>query len=366
MNLCQLGWNDFFDTGFAPHRIRNLKPARVARRDKLSWLVYTELGELTAGISGRLRSEIADSGGWPTVGDWVAVAVRPGEGAATIQATLPRKNSFTRKAASSGGMPDSGGRTDEQVLAANIDTLFLVSALDGDFNVRRVERYLLAAYDCAARPVIVLNKADLCDNTESRLVELESVAYGADICIVSATAGDGMESLSPFLVEGSTVALLGSSGVGKSTIINQLLGAERQTTAAVRESDSRGRHTTTSRELIIMPNGGILIDSPGIRELQLWSTETSLARAFDDIESFAGHCRFRDCRHHGEPGCAVEAAIRAGDLDEKRFQSYRKLQKELQRLERRQSGLERHLERLRGKRFAGVVKEAVKLKMRRR
>jgi ribosome biogenesis GTPase len=232
-------------------------------------------------------------------------------------------------------MPETGGKTDEQVLAANIDTVFLVSGLDGDYNVRRLERYVTVAWDSGAVPVIVLNKADLRDDIEEVVEEVESVAFGVPVLALSAAENTGMEQLTEYIKPGKTAAFLGSSGVGKSTLINRLLGEEKLKTTEVREDDQRGRHTTTHRELLLLPEGGIVIDTPGMRELQLWADDEGLSRTFPDIEALFEQCRFRDCTHNSEPGCAVKQALDDGSLDRKRYQNYLKLQKELKHLSTR-------------------------------
>lgn len=337
MNLIELGWNQFFNQRFEQFRNQGFVPARVAREHKHNYLVYSEQGELKAEVSGKFRHSAHSRAKFPTVGDWVAVKARLEERKATIHALLPRKSSFSRKAVLSGGMPDSGGKTEEQVLAANVDTVFLVSGLDGDFNLRRIERYLAIAWDSGATSVIVLNKSDVCVDIKARIREVESIAFGVPIHPVSATENEGLDALHQYLNNCKTVAFLGSSGVGKSTIINSLLGMERLKVGAVRESDNRGRHITTYREMILLPNGGIVIDTPGMREIQMWADEEGLKRTFDDIEELATQCRFRDCRHKGEPGCAIQQALKDGILDAGRYKNYLKLQKELQHLAIRQN-----------------------------
>jgi ribosome biogenesis GTPase len=247
---------------------------------------------------------------------------------AVIHAVLHRKSSFSRKAVMSGGMPETGGKTDQQVLATNIDTVFLVSGLDSDFNVRRIERYLSVAWDSGAAPVIVLNKADLHEDLEKFTSEVESSAIGVPLCITSASQGIGLDQIRNLIKPGKTAVFLGSSGVGKSTLINALLGEDRLRTTEVRADDSRGRHTTTHRELVVLPQGGMVIDTPGLREIQLWQENSGLEKSFADIEALIGNCRFSDCRHETEPGCAVKEAIENGELDEKRYANYLKLKKE--------------------------------------
>lgn len=332
MNIMELGWNSFFERHFERFKKQGLKPARVAREHKDRYTVYGQHGELVSEASGKLRHQANSRADFPAVGDWVVVAVRSEERRATIHALLPRKSSFSRKAVLSGGMPDTGGKTDEQVLAANVDTVFLVSGLDGDYNPRRMERYLSVAWDSGAEPVILLNKSDLCANVEEYVEEAESCAFGVPIHPLSAVKNEGTEGLSEYLGVGKTAVFLGSSGVGKSTLINSLLGIERLKVGAVREYDGKGRHTTAGREMILLPTGGVVIDTPGMRELSVWDDDEGLKRTFDDIEQLAARCRFRDCKHESEPGCAVKQALEQGTLDSGRYKNYLKLQKELAHL----------------------------------
>ncbi len=349
MKLRDLGWQPFFSQALDDLAEPDFVPARVARQDRQRYLVFGEAGELVAEVSGKMREAAHARVDFPAVGDWVAVRPRPDEGAATIHALLPRKSRFSRKVA--------GVTTEEQVVAANVDSVFLVSGLDHDFNLRRIERYLTLAWNSGAVPVIVLNKADLCDDLDGRLVAVEAVAMGIDILAVSAKAGEGLDALRAYLGRGQTVAFLGSSGVGKSTLVNRLLGEDRMQTAEVREDDGRGRHTTTFRELILVPGGGVMIDTPGMRELQLWADEESLHAAFADVEALAADCRFRDCAHDTEPGCAVRAALATGDLDAGRFHSYLKLSKELAYLARRQGETAIYEERKHDKALGRMYKE---------
>lgn len=256
---------------------------------------------------------------FPGVGDWVALAAAEMEGDAKIVAVLPRRSRFSRRAA--------GDPTEEQVVAANIDTVFLVAGLDGDFNPRRIERYLLVAAESGAAPVIVLNKADRTDDPHAHAEAVRALAGETPVHVVSCRAPETLEVLRQYLGPGQTGALLGSSGVGKSTIVNRLLGEERLATQDVREADSRGRHTSTARQLVRLPGGGVIIDTPGMRELQLWDTGDAGA-AFADVEALGEGCRFRDCRHQQEPGCAVQGAVAAGSLHATRLASYHKLQAE--------------------------------------
>ena len=343
MNLSDIGWDDFFEIGFEEFRDRGFVPARVAREDKEAYLVFSEHGELTARVSGRMRHDAQSRSEFPAVGDWVAIQARPKEGEATIHAVLPRKSRFSRKV--------PGGRTEEQVLAANVDTVFLVSGLDANFNVRRIERYVTLAWDSGAGPVILLNKADVCDDVQARISEVESAAFGVAVHAISATENEGLDVLGKYISKGKTVAFLGSSGVGKSTIINSLLGEERQKVNAISEAIGKGKHTTTHRELIVFPGGGVVIDTPGMRELQMWCDEDGLKQSFDDIEELTHLCRFTNCRHATEPGCAIKKALAEGALDAERYGNYLRLQKELRFLARRQDHRARLADRAKWKKI---------------
>jgi len=356
LTLEELGWDDFFAAAFAPYAEQGLTPARVVAQKGLNQ-ISTGGAELYADLSGKLRHELQGPGnamGHPAVGDWLAVRMPAGDGRALVHAVLPRRSKFSRKAA--------GMRTDEQVVAANIDTLFLVSGLDGDFNPRRIERYLTAAWDSGAQPVVVLNKLDRCADPEACLLEVRAVAMGVPVHRVSALLGTGCEELFAYLLPGKTVGLLGSSGVGKSTLINRLLGREAQKTRGVREGDDRGRHTTTHRELFAAPAGGLLIDTPGMREIQLWEGDQGIESSFGDLEALADECRFSNCQHKGEPGCAVEAALASGALAAERLESYRKLQKELHHLRLRQDDLARIQEKKKWKSVHKALRDIDALK----
>lgn len=358
MTLHDLGWTDFFAAAFAPFAEQGLVPARVVAQKGL-YQVSTGDAECFADLSGRLRHELKTPGGasgYPAVGDWVALRPPAGDGRALIQAVLPRRSKFSRKVA--------GQRTDEQVVAANVDTIFLVSGLDGDFNPRRIERYLTAAWNSGASPVVVLNKLDCCADPDGCLLEAESVALGVPVHRVSALTGENCAELHAYLGTGQTVSLLGSSGVGKSTLINRLLGRDVQRTSEVREGDDRGRHTTTHRELFTAPAGGMLVDTPGLREIQLWEGDQGIESAFADVESLAERCRFADCRHRGEPGCAVEAAAESGELPAERLESYRKLQRELRQVHLRQNELARLQEKKKNKTLHKAQREHYRLKPR--
>jgi len=355
--LEELGWDTYFTDAFASLKLPDTIPGRVVTIEKDICQVLTEAGELAAQVSGRFRFE-ARGDNYPAIGDWLAVRPLPGEAKAIIHAVLPRKSKFSRQY-SGGRQLTEGGRTEEQIVAANIDTIFLVNGLDGGrgYNIRRIERYLAVAWASGAAPVIVLNKADLCPDTESITSEVERAAYGVPIYVVSAVTGTGMDDLRQYLKKGRTVALLGSSGVGKSAIINALLGEERLATGEVRQSDHEGRHTTTRRELILVPGGGAVIDTPGMREIHVWGDEEGLDNAFQDISELAKSCRFKDCRHDSEPGCAVREALRNGQMEMKHFKNYLQLQRELRHLEARQEGKAALVEKMRWKQISKVQKQ---------
>jgi ribosome biogenesis GTPase len=351
LNLETLGWNPALEAAFEPHNRSDLIPGRVVVQHRGAWVVLSELGELWCDLATRLVRD-AQAGEFPAVGDWVAVAARPGESRATIHAVLPRRTKFSRKAATG-----PSNRTEEQVVAANVDTVFLVAGLGRDLNVRRLERYLATAWESGAQPVIVLTKSDLhSDEVSSAVAEVEAIAFGVPVHALSGVTGEGVEALEPYLAPGRTVALLGSSGVGKSTLVNRLAGREVLATAEVR-ADGRGRHTTSHRELVLLPEGALLLDTPGMRELQLWDASQGLSGAFEDVEQFTSACRFSDCTHEGEPGCAVRAALADGSLDAERWESYRKLQRELHWLEVRQDARLSAEERKKRRAFARSMRK---------
>lgn len=321
MNLELLGAGARVRDAFQPYLQRGLALARVAVAHRDLYRLYTESGEVAAEPSGALWYLAADAASMPAVGDWVAARIVNSE-QAIVETVLPRHSCFYRRAV--------GKREERQAIAANLDLIFLVCGLDGDFNLRRIERYLTLAAEARVAPVIVLNKADVCADASARVRDAAAISR-APIVTLSALAPDGIALLAPFLACAPTVALLGSSGVGKSTIANALIGGGRLRTGAVRESDSRGRHTTTHRELIALPGGGALIDTPGMRELQLWAGAESVGEVFGEIAALAAECRFGDCSHSNEPGCAVAEALAEGALAQDRWESYRKLRAEAHR-----------------------------------
>lgn len=319
MQLEDLGWDAFFADAFQPYEQQGLTPARVAARHHGPCELLTEHGRIGGLPAGKLEGFDL-----PVAGDWVAVRELDGEKKGIVEAILPRRTTFTRK--------EAWRRTVAQVVAANVDTIFLVTAFGQDLNPRRLERYLTAAWDSGANPVIVVNKSDTAIDAEDDLAEVEAITFGVPVHAVSAVTGAGLDELEEYLGRGRTVALLGSSGVGKSTLINRLVGSELLPTADTSKG-GRGRHTTTNRELVPLPGGALLLDTPGMRELALWADESVLDSTFTDIVELAGACRFADCTHLHEPGCGVQAAIADGSLDAERFDSYIKLQRELRALE---------------------------------
>lgn len=321
--LRKLGWNSFFGEGFREY-VLGYEPGRVSSVNKNGCKAHTKSGEVRARISGRQRQDCL----YPAVGDWVAIS-KDNSGTYTIHAILPRKNKISRK--------DAGRATGEQVIAANIDTAFIMTSLNRDLNMRRLERYLAVVRQSGIGPIIVLNKSDICTDVDTRINDVKAIAPDVPVHAISATEGIGMEPLSLYLQDGQTVVLLGSSGVGKSTLINALDGIERQKVCEIRENDSRGRHTTTVRELIMLESGGIIIDNPGMRELQLWDAAEGLQNTFRDVDELASQCKFSDCQHDTEPGCMIKKAIKEGTLSQIRFESYVKLQRELLAVERKKN-----------------------------
>jgi ribosome biogenesis GTPase / thiamine phosphate phosphatase len=318
--LTQYGWSAELQDQFQPYAAEGLAPGRIVVTQRGGYRLITEDGEVDARASGTLLKSSSEAER-PTTGDWVAIEPRTGEGNALVRAMLPRKTAFIRKAA--------GARGGAQVVAANVDTAFLVASMNSDLNLRRLERYLSTAYESGADPVVVLTKADLVQDVAAIVAEVETIAFGAPVLAISSKTGQGLEAIAAHLPPGRTAVLLGSSGAGKSTLLNALAGEERMDTGVIREADERGRHTTTHRELVLLPSGGLILDTPGMRELGLWDASAGVSTAFEDVETLAGQCRFSDCTHAREPGCAIRVAIESGELPEARLRAYEKLQAEL-------------------------------------
>jgi ribosome biogenesis GTPase len=347
MTLEDMGWNDFFAKGLEESANRTHRPARVTGVRRGVFLVFDGSGEYQATVSGRLQHNCGAGFLHPAAGDWVTVRE------SIVTGVLPRRNALSRGASGSRGKQASAS-AEEQVIAANLDTVLIVTGLDRDYNVRRIERYLTLVYNCGCSPVVLLNKADLHPEIEvERFVEeVESAAVGVPVHVLSARSSLGLEALESYLAPGKTVALIGSSGVGKSTLVNCMSGEARQATKEVSESDGKGVHTTTSRDLIRLPGGGVIIDNPGIREIAFWNDDGGIDSVFPEIEALARGCRFSDCSHRNEPGCMVREAIRSGRLPSDRFESYLKMQRELHYLSERRHKSASRVEKERWKEIA--------------
>lgn len=339
-DLAGLGWDERLDLLFVTHAAAGNIPARVVTEDRGSYGVLTGLVELRATLSGRFRFEAEDptEPSYPAVGDWVAIQTSDDGEAGVIRAVLPRRSAFVRRAPGDRGI-------DAQVIAANVDVAFLVTSLNAEFNVRRLERYVAIAWESGALPVILLSKSDIATDAEGARLAAESVAPGVRVIVVSAVTGEGLDEVRAHVRPGRTVVFVGSSGVGKSTLVNAIAGAPLLATSGIREDDARGRHTTSRRQLVPLV-GGLLIDTPGMRELGLHDGD-GLATAFGDVERVAAACRFGDCEHESEPGCAVRFALETGGLDPARLGAYRKLQREARRAELSTDALARRAERKR-------------------
>ena len=355
MDLRDLGWDDALRHQFEPWTTKpGVQPGRVFIEFNHIFRVCLHGAEIEAVLAGRMKHRATSRSQLPAVGDWVVVRTRPGDEGGSIVAVLPRRSRFSRRMA--------GNVTDEQVVAANVNVTFIVMALDQDYSVRRLERYLLLARESGAAPVVLLTKPDVGEDVQARIAEVQAIAAEAPVHVLNPKAGEGVEQVLHYLTRGRTGALLGSSGVGKTTLINRLLGSDARRTRDVRTADSKGRHTTTNRELVVLPNGGLLIDTPGMRELQLWDVGDAVRETFDDIAELGASCHFTDCAHRDEPRCAVKAAVEDGSLAADRFESYLRLKGELAVLERRQDERALLEEKRRGKLGAKAVRQAIKLK----
>ena len=347
MNIEQYGWNNEWQKKFSLISQPGWIPGRILSQSVDLYQIITASGEMNGKIVGKWLYKSISATDFPVTGDWVAIQPSSGSNA-VIHALCERTNTLMRK---------QNTRQEAQLLGANIDYAFIMTALDHDFNPRRLERYLVIAWENGIQPVILLNKADLCDQTEDRLREAEAVAIGTPIHMISARQMTGLESIRSYCQTGTTIILIGSSGVGKSTLTNALLGKSIQSTQSIREDDSHGRHTTTRKSLFLLPSGGLLMDTPGLREIQLWGDTAGLSSAFADIESLSKDCRFQNCQHESEPGCAVKAAIESGNLSPDRLMSYKKLQKELQYQASRENYWELEARRKKWKTISKMIKK---------
>jgi ribosome biogenesis GTPase len=348
-----LGWDPAFEHSFLLLEQPELMPGRIVRQHRGVYeaLMRTGAGHVVpceAKIAGRLLHETSDPTGYPCVGDWVALRPPEGGGPAMIQALLPRRTLLARKAA--------GTSQESQLFAANIDFVFLVASMNSDFSLNRIERAVAMVRGGGAFPVVILTKADLRADATAYAADAQRAARDIPVHAVSSTTGEGLESLRGYFAPGRTSVLVGSSGVGKSTLVNALFGDTRARTGAIREEDSKGRHTTTTRELFVSETGGILIDTPGIREIQLDGGATDVGAAFADIEQLALSCRFGDCSHGNEPGCAVRRALADGSLEERRWQSFEKLKREAAYQARKEDPILERAERTKWKRISKAMR----------
>lgn len=329
LDLNKLGWHAFFEKHLESINKEDFNIGRICTEQKESYRIFSQNGELSAVISGKFRNSCKSREDFPAVGDWVLFKKLEDENKGIIHSCLPRKSKFSRKVA--------GKETQEQIIASNVDFAFIVCALNYDFNLRRIERYLSLVWQSGATPVILLTKSDLCDDIEEKIIKVKDIAPYIDICAISNISTEGIEKLQKYFDDNKTVVLLGSSGAGKSSLINNLANEKIMKVSELRNNLEKGRHTTTHRQMIILPNGGLIIDTPGIRELQLWDAEEGISQTFNDIEEIAKTFKFSNCKHINEPDCAIQEAINAGSLDPKRFENYLKVQKEQEYLHSRQT-----------------------------
>ena len=328
-SLNLLGWNSFFAKQFEQYKLSGFKAGRIINEQKERYLVFTEYGIFQGEVSGKLLYSTDSNSDFPKVGDWVVLSIFKEDSKVIIYEVLKRRNKFSRQSA--------GQKIEEQVLAANIDTVFVVQSLDQNYNIKRMERYISMIYEMKAEPVILLNKSDLVANPQEKLEEVRNIFPGIISFSLSSFYNLGIEQIKEIIKPGCTHLLIGSSGVGKSTIINRLAGEDILRTNEVREKDSKGKHTTTSRQMIILDNGGLLIDTPGMRGFKLWNAKSGFEETFSEIENFVPECHFADCTHTSEIKCAVINALKNGKISEERYESYLKLQKELRYLETKQN-----------------------------
>ncbi len=347
--LEDLGWGPFFDQHI--DTIEGLIRGRVAEEQRGAYVLLCEHGALDATVTGRMMHQADAREDYPAVGDWVLARMVPGEVKAVIHRVLPRRTKLSRKTA--------GTQIAEQIIVANVDVVFVVSALDRDLNARRIERYLSVIWESGARPVVVLNKADLAEDRQSLVREVERSVVGSDVIVTSAATAEGIDDVRRHIERGKTAAFVGSSGVGKSSLVNCLLGRAEQSVNEL-NAYGKGSHTTTSREMLFVPGGGLIVDTPGLRELALWDAEQGLSQAFADVESFFSGCAFNDCSHVSEPGCAVQGALRAGRLDHERWDSYRKLERERVFIESKRDVNLRSAEREKWKKIARQNRKRMK------
>ncbi|MFH1424351.1 MAG: ribosome small subunit-dependent GTPase A [archaeon] len=356
IDLKKIGWDSFFEESFSPYQLNGLVPGRIIKVQRKGYIALTETGETEVKVSGKFRFDATEKGAYPVVGDWVAIKKGVANEEGTIKTVLPRRNKFSRKVA--------GVTTEEQILVANVDMVWIVAGLDNEFNIQRIERYLTLVSESKSKPVVILNKSDLCDNPEERGEEVKKIAQNAPVHILSAKLNQGLDALDQYLEEGKTIAILGSSGVGKSTILNQLLGVDRQEVGEVRETDGHGRHITAYRELFMMPKGGMIIDNPGVREMQLWSKGEGISEMFRDVEEIIQQCKFTDCNHENAPDCAVKEALDTGKLDPRRYAHYLKLKQEVEVLAIKQKNMVRRAEKTKWKDTAKQGREIRKYRTR--
>ena len=333
MELLDIGWNKSIEDNYQKLGIDNLLLGRVIFHSGKQYKIITTTGELIANISSSVINSIKNKSELPSVGDWVCLQKIDEFRPYNIVKIIPRINKLSRKVA--------GDKSEEQIIASNIDIVFIITSVDDDFNIRRLERYLAMSNQINSKQIIIINKIDKCNNLEKYIKETEQIFQNTSIISISAKEGKNIQNVIKHIEKGKTIILLGSSGVGKSTLINQILGYSRQKVGNIREKDSKGRHITTNRELIILPKGGILIDNPGLREIQLWSSEEGIIKTFQDIDELSRQCRFKDCIHDSEPGCAIKQAVESRQLSQERLDNYKKLLREQEYLNQRRNTYER-------------------------